>query len=209
MQLLAGGLRLLASLTFLSENEVAMPRCISLCNGQIKINIWVATRSSTSNDFANVTNLSSKIKSPRSELGPFLYSDGLTLMFSPVSRGGRKQHDLYFATRPSTDAPFQKVVAIGGAINTVSNEYRPCLAESGTVLYFYSNRPGGLGHADIWVSRRVPRKRAAFGALNEATLTRRQRPGNGKCHLNAKMSAVGKSLIDFRPNSFRNLLVVT
>jgi Tol biopolymer transport system component len=117
----------------------------------------MASRSSTSDDFAKVTNLSPKINSPRSEFGPFLSSDGLTLMFSSVSRGGRNQHDLYFATRPSTDAPFEQAVAIRGAINTVCNEYGPCLAESGTVLYFYSNRPGGLGHADIWVSRRVPK----------------------------------------------------
>jgi len=74
-----------------------------------------------------------------------------------VPRGGRNQHDLFFATRSAVDAPFERAVRIGGGINTVSNEFGPCLAESGTALYFYSDRPGGLGYADIWVTRRVPK----------------------------------------------------
>jgi serine/threonine protein kinase len=125
--------------------------------GKGQSDIWMASRSSKSDEFTNVTNLSAKINSPRSELGPFLSSDGLTLMLSSVPRGGRNQHDLFFATRSAVDAPFERAVRIGGGINTVSNEFGPCLAESGTALYFYSDRPGGLCYADIWVTRRVPK----------------------------------------------------
>lgn len=65
--------------------------------------------------------------------------------------------DLFFAKRSAIDALFEKAFGIGGAINAVSNEYGPCLAESGTVLYFYSDRPGDLGGTDIWVTRRAPK----------------------------------------------------
>jgi hypothetical protein len=125
--------------------------------GKGQSDIRMALRSSTSDEFTSLTNLSPKINSPRSELGPFLLSDGLTLMLSSVPCGGRNQHDLFFATRSAVDAPFEKTVRIGGGINTVSNEFGPCLAESDTALYFCSDRPRDLGNADIWVTRRVPK----------------------------------------------------
>jgi len=44
---------------------------------------------------------------------------------------------------------------IGAAFNTGAREAGPSLAESGNVLFFYSDRPGCLGKVDIWFSRRV------------------------------------------------------
>lgn len=47
-------------------------------------------------------------------------------------------------------------VALGPAINTTFNEQAPTLSPHGESLYFCSNRPGGIGGNDIWVSRRDP-----------------------------------------------------
>lgn len=119
--------------------------------------IWMATRSDTSGEFSDVTKLGPEINTADNALGTFLSSDGLTMMFSSSRREGRGQNDIYFATRSAIESPFGKAIPIGGLINTVSNENGPCLAHSGTVLYFYSDRPGGLGLDDIWISRRVPK----------------------------------------------------
>src|SRR5213080_5357221 len=46
-------------------------------------------------------------------------------------------------------------VNLGPAVNSSSNEQNATLARDGLSLYFSSNRPGGAGNLDIWVSRRA------------------------------------------------------
>jgi len=43
---------------------------------------------------------------------------------------------------------------LGAIINTGFNEGAPALSCDGTTLYFYSNRPGGFGQNDLYVSTR-------------------------------------------------------
>jgi Tol biopolymer transport system component len=45
-------------------------------------------------------------------------------------------------------------VNLGPTINTTSAEAGPALSKNGLSLYFYSDRPGGFGVSDIWVSQR-------------------------------------------------------
>src|SRR2546423_6371311 len=46
-------------------------------------------------------------------------------------------------------------VNLGPAVNSSSNEQNATLARDGLSLYFSSNRPGGSGPLDIWVSQRA------------------------------------------------------
>lgn len=115
-----------------------------------------------------------------SGMGPtnnsFLCPDGKTLLFafSDESNGGK--HDLYVSfltikdkwSKPKSIKDFTKFV--GKALNnntwtepvvikTLSSrdldEYSPFLAADGITLYYSSNKPGGLGDQDIWMSRRL------------------------------------------------------
>jgi hypothetical protein len=45
-------------------------------------------------------------------------------------------------------------VNLGLSINTQFNEGAPALSCDGTTLYFYSNRPGGFGMNDLYVTYR-------------------------------------------------------
>jgi hypothetical protein len=45
-------------------------------------------------------------------------------------------------------------VNLGPTINTSFTETGPAISKNGLSLYFYSNRPGGFGGNDIWVSQR-------------------------------------------------------
>src|SRR5262245_28489681 len=45
-------------------------------------------------------------------------------------------------------------VKLGSTINTTSAEFNPALSKDGLSLYFDSNRPGGFGGSDIYVSQR-------------------------------------------------------
>ena len=81
--------------------------------------------------------------------------DGQWLVFTgcnfPEGAGGC---DLYFSTR--TKKGWSKAQNLGPTINTEFWESSPCLSPDKRELYFSSNRPGGYGGKDIYVSKRLP-----------------------------------------------------
>jgi len=44
---------------------------------------------------------------------------------------------------------------LGGTINTGANDRTPALSRDGHYLFFASDRPGGLGGLDLWISWRA------------------------------------------------------
>jgi outer membrane protein OmpA-like peptidoglycan-associated protein/tetratricopeptide (TPR) repeat protein len=58
--------------------------------------------------------------------------------------------DIYVSER--VDGSWQKPVALNENINTINWETSACLSIDGRKLYFSSNRPGGYGELDIWMS---------------------------------------------------------
>ena len=48
------------------------------------------------------------------------------------------------------DAPINE----GPQFTQMDGEYYPCLTADGLTLYFGSERPGGVGSGDIWISSR-------------------------------------------------------
>lgn len=81
---------------------------------------------------------------------PKVSADGLTMVF--VRRRAGSNADLFEARW--TPAGWGEATAIG-AINTEKDELGPELSRDGTELYFYSDRAGGLGGFDLWVSKQV------------------------------------------------------
>jgi hypothetical protein len=50
--------------------------------------------------------------------------------------------------------PWSELVNLGPAVNTASDDQHPTLSKDGLSLIFASNRPGGAGGTDLWVSQR-------------------------------------------------------
>ncbi len=50
--------------------------------------------------------------------------------------------------------PWSAPVNLGPVINTTANEQHPAISKDGLSLYISSDRPGGFGMLDIWVSHR-------------------------------------------------------
>ena len=71
------------------------------------------------------------------------------------------------------NSEWSEPVNLGPVVNSSSNEQNATLARDGLSLYFSSNRPGGAGNLDIWVSRRAartsPSRRRAGPALPRRT----------------------------------------
>src|SRR5437773_11608401 len=57
----------------------------------------------------------------------------------------------------STFSEWSAPVNLGPTVNTGSIDAGPALSKDGESLYFHSNRPGGFGGNDIWVSQRTRR----------------------------------------------------
>ena len=82
---------------------------------------------------------------------PNLRRDGLEIFFFSNRAGN---NDIYAATRASTADPWSTPVNLGTAVNSPASETRPSLSWDGTTLYFGSDRAGGEGAADHYVTTR-------------------------------------------------------
>jgi hypothetical protein len=87
--------------------------------------------------------------------GPSLSSDGRTLYFSAYVSG---EQQIYSATRSARDSHFSNVAELS-VVNSPDMDGTPFITENGEHLYFFSERAGGRGGRDIWVSRH---RRQAF-----------------------------------------------
>jgi outer membrane protein OmpA-like peptidoglycan-associated protein/tetratricopeptide (TPR) repeat protein len=80
-------------------------------------------------------------------------ADGKTLVFTGCDRPfGLGSCDLYISEL--NDGKWSLPKNIGATVNSKAWESQPALSADGKTLYFSSNRAGGLGENDIWVSEK-------------------------------------------------------
>jgi len=99
-------------------------------------------------------NLGAVVNTPKLEQGPAISKDGLSLYFHSDRPGGFGGNDIYVSQRTSVNDSWGPPQNLGPNINTPFNDNAPALSVDGHRLYFHSNRPGGFGGSDIYVSRR-------------------------------------------------------
>ena len=85
---------------------------------------------------------------------PNVRKDGLEIFFNSNRPGSVGLHDLWVATRTSTQLPWNPPTNLGSTVNSAANEFRPSISFDGRTLYFHSNRLGSLGSVDIYVTTR-------------------------------------------------------
>src|SRR2546429_440444 len=77
------------------------------------------------------------------------------MILSSGRPGGVGSEDLWVSTRASTLDPWSTPVNLGAVVNTTAFEGGPALSFDGTTLYSHSNRPGGWGGNDLYVTTRT------------------------------------------------------
>ena len=85
---------------------------------------------------------------------PTLTADRLEMYFNRLS-------DIYVTRRASTSAGWGTPTVVA-ELSTAYDETTPEITSDGLVMLFASNRPGGVGNEDVWMSTR-PDRTAAWG----------------------------------------------
>jgi len=82
-----------------------------------------------------------------------LLSDNKTLLLSFSEEDDGKENDLYFSTQLK-NGKWSEPKPLN-TLNTNYDESTPFMAADGVTLYFSSNRPGGYGQNDVYLTRRL------------------------------------------------------
>lgn len=108
-----------------------------------------------------------ELASPSRTDNPTLTGDLLEIYFTTDRVSGNG--DVWFATRPTATAPFGTPAPVT-VVNGDSFETSSAISTDGLTLWFGSDRPGGVGANDIWVSERATRASAWSTPLNVVAL---------------------------------------
>ena len=120
--------------------------------------LWVTTRATTNDDWGEPVNLGPVVNSSAAEVAPSISADGLELYFcdwGDPRPGGLGEADLWVTTRPTKDDEWGEPVNLGPNVNSSAYEGTPEISADGLELYFESDRPGGYGFDDIYVTTRA------------------------------------------------------
>ena len=95
------------------------------------------------------------VNSAQEDAQPNVRRDARELFFFSTRPGGMGLADIYSATRSRTSDTWSAPVNLGSKVNSADGaETRPSLSWDGTTLYFGSNRAGGDGNVDHYVTTR-------------------------------------------------------
>jgi Tol biopolymer transport system component len=120
--------------------------------------IWASYRTDVHDDFGwqPPVNLGPGVNSPYGDFGPTLFEDEetgvTTLYFNSTRPDGPGGFDIYASTR-NADGTFGPAVLVP-ELSTPARDTRLALRHDGREIIIASDRPGGFGGIDLWVSTR-------------------------------------------------------
>lgn len=135
--------------------------------------IWVTTRKAKDKPWGPPVNLGPLVNTGSFEGAPCLSAEGLELYFVSDRPSGSGSTDIFVTKRKSKDSLWGPPVNLGPKVNSTAAENGPSISADGLELYFsdaiWSSpppRPGGMGGADIWVTKRESKNKPWGPPLN-------------------------------------------
>ena len=118
-------------------------------DGKYFEDFYISTYSKTSNNWSKVRNLGPPVNTEGHESIPCLSADGQTVYYYKWTEDGGNG-DIY--TSAVKGKKWKTPEKLSSEINTDAWESQPSVTADGNTLYFVSNREGGEGGRDIYVS---------------------------------------------------------
>ncbi len=123
-------------------------------------------------------NLGKKINTPANDGSAVIAPDGLTMYYTICGEGQYRKkwgcaiYQSTFDPQKKEWGPFEKIEALSGKREVVANtrgkkklvptyDAQPTLSPDGNIMYFVSDRDGGLGGTDIWYAQKVGKEWSA------------------------------------------------
>jgi Tol biopolymer transport system component/tetratricopeptide (TPR) repeat protein len=126
--------------------------------GQGGLDLWVYKRASVEDGWGPPENLGPMVNTASNDWGASITGDGLELYFFSNRPGGYSSSalsDLYVTKRATRTSPWGPATNLGPKVNGSFRNNWPTVSADGLELYFSSNRPGGYGGSDLYVSMRA------------------------------------------------------
>ena len=143
---------------FIAKSDLTLFVVSTRADGFGGQDIYVSHRDSVHDAWGPLQNVGPAVNGTGNEMCPTLTIDGHRLYFVSDRAGGYGKQDLYVSRRQNKrdDFAWGAPANLGAAVNGPENDYTPSLFEdeaTGQVLLvFSSDRPGGMGSADIYSS---------------------------------------------------------
>ena len=129
--------------------------------------IWVTTKQTSERNpegyWGSPVNLGALVNSEYRDVCPSITADGLILVFSSDRPDGLGGSDIWLATRPTKESPWDPPVNLGSSINSDGEEFCDCISPDGCSLYFSkigyfsSTNPDIFYGGDIYMTTRATR----------------------------------------------------
>lgn len=93
------------------------------------------------------------LNSTATDARPSITANGLEIFFHS-NRAGTAGFDMFKAARKSVLEPWSEPETLGTDVNTIANDFLGAISPDGETLFFTSNRDGGFGQNDIYMTTR-------------------------------------------------------
>ena len=126
------------------------------CTDRSELPLQIQANRFAFSDWSEPVRLGAPVNLPTAnEQGPALSSDNLSLYFCSNRPGGSGGNDLWVSRRGSEVDAWEEPVNLGPGVNSPGGDCGPSLSVDGRLLFFTSNRTGGAGGNDLYMSSRT------------------------------------------------------
>ncbi|MHC4324428.1 MAG: right-handed parallel beta-helix repeat-containing protein, partial [Planctomycetota bacterium] len=111
--------------------------------GEGGFDLWTTVRDTLADNWIEPDNMSKNVNSGYDDEWPWIFEDGLTLLFSSNRPEGHGGYDLWMTTRMSATDNWNAPVNLGPKINREGTERRSWISPDGRILVYESDRASG------------------------------------------------------------------
>jgi F5/8 type C domain-containing protein/WD40 repeat protein len=116
--------------------------------------LWITTRQTKDDPWRTPVNLGPTVNSQGTNWMPSISADGLELYFCSDRSGGYGRWDIWVTKRETIHDGWGPPVNLGPTVNSAHRDLSISISHDGLLLFFDSDRPGGSGGHDLWLTRR-------------------------------------------------------